>query len=498
MRKIKFLIYFVFAWLFVFQSLVAQTNCNTPDYITCTQPIMPTLICPEFCGEGSFEIVSAHPLFDCSVVLMGDCFQYTALPAFIALDEIDIIACNEIGICDSSKAYINVTENMIECDEPLPCLVDAPTVCTIEESITFCPEFCFTDDNYSLFVFDENNNINGSLIIDNHCIVYQAANGFEGVETIGIAACHNLGMCDTTYANVTVGDCSPQPSEAEMCTPIFMPINICANLATGEMLDLGQSESVFHCNITPSVDDCLVYQPFPGFEGTDFVTLTICEIANPTICREEEYTVHVGCVWPSANEDILTLTPEIVNFNGQSTPNTTAFDDIIIDLTLNDDMMCSSDLNINILNLPSNGFCQIVNDKEVRYRPFPNFNGSDAIVYQVCNNCNLCSSASVLLNISGNTISAVSPNLTAENKLNFEYIKQQGDFLELAFKSPKSTATLSLYTQNGQILHQKKFETTGNQMQHYRLPLGFSANNFYLLNLETEKQRVTEKVIVLK
>ena len=236
---------FFFCCLFNVSVLFAQTNCNTPDYIGCTQPVTPTLICPAFCGDGSFEIIEAHPLFDCSVVLMGDCFQYTALPAFIALDEVDIVACNEFGICDTSKAYINVTASAADCEEPLPCVVEMPVLCTTGESLTICPEFCFADENYSLFLFDENNNINGNITIENKCVVYQSANGFEGVETIGIAACHNLGICDTTYANITIGDCSPQPSEPEMCTPIFMPINICANLAAGEMLDLEQSESVF-------------------------------------------------------------------------------------------------------------------------------------------------------------------------------------------------------------------------------------------------------------
>ena len=500
MQKMKFLTIFlyIFACLFFHSFLVAQTNCNTPDYIACTQPITPTLICPDFCGDGDFEIISAHPLFDCSVVLMGNCFQYTALPAFIALDEIDIVACNEAGICDSSKAYINVTESQADCAEPLPCSIDAPVVCTTGETLTICPDFCFADDNYSLFVFDENNTMSGNVSIENLCVRYEVANGFEGVETIAIAACHNLGMCDTTYANITVGDCSPQPSEPEMCTPIFMPINICANLATGEYLDLEQSESIFHCNITPSVEDCLVYQPFPGFEGTDFVTLTICEVENPTQCREEEYTVYVGCVWPSANDDVLTLTPNVVSFNGENSANTTAFDDIILDLTLNDDMMCSTDMNINILSLPSNGFCQIVNDTEVRYRPFPNFNGLDEIVYQICNNCNLCSSASMSIEVSGNTISAISPISTTKNTLHFESIQQDGNALNIVFQSPSNNVILSFYAQNGQLLHQKTFENITNQTQHYRLPLDEKAASFYLLNLKTGEEAVSEKVVVLR
>ena len=269
-------------------------------------------------------------------------------------------------------------------------------------------------------------------------------------------------------------------------------------MSAGEYLDLEQSESVFHCNITPSVEDCLVYQPFPGFEGTDFVTLTICEVENPTQCREEEYTVYVGCVWPSANDDVLTLTPNVVSFNGENSANTTAFDDIILDLTLNDDMMCSTDMNINILSLPSNGFCQIVNDTEVRYRPFPNFNGSDEIAYQICNNCNLCSSASMSIEVSGNTISAVSPISTTKNTLHFESIQQDGNALNIVFQSPSNNAILSFYAQNGQLLHQKTFENITNQTQHYRLPLDEKAASFYLLNLKTGEEAVSEKVVVLR
>ena len=94
---------------------VMASNCETTTF-TCTEPMIPTLICPEFCGlpaNADVYIADAQMTYSCSLQLPHDmptCIQYTALPLFVGTETIAIIGCDaNTGICDTAYVVVQVT-----------------------------------------------------------------------------------------------------------------------------------------------------------------------------------------------------------------------------------------------------------------------------------------------------------------------------------------------------------------------------------------------------
>ncbi len=93
---------------------VQDTGC--PDQpVLCTSPITPTVVCPNYCTlSGEITVLNTSTIFNCSIeILENGCVQYTALPAFIAVESLQIEACDEFGTCETVVVTINVVE---DCD----------------------------------------------------------------------------------------------------------------------------------------------------------------------------------------------------------------------------------------------------------------------------------------------------------------------------------------------------------------------------------------------
>ena len=63
----------------------------------------PTTICSELCNlePGSYSLTEVNSIFNCSIQILNDtCFSYLPLPG-LPFDTLNIIGCNETGICDT-------------------------------------------------------------------------------------------------------------------------------------------------------------------------------------------------------------------------------------------------------------------------------------------------------------------------------------------------------------------------------------------------------------
>ncbi|MGB1205378.1 MAG: T9SS type A sorting domain-containing protein [Chitinophagales bacterium] len=110
---------------------VMASDCETTTYI-CTEPVVPTLICPEFCdlpANADVYIADAQMTFSCSLHLppsMPTCLEYTALPLFVGTETLAIIGCDaNTGICDTAYVVVQVTgcDNFEE-DENIETTID--------------------------------------------------------------------------------------------------------------------------------------------------------------------------------------------------------------------------------------------------------------------------------------------------------------------------------------------------------------------------------------
>ena len=189
-------------------------SCITPTHYLCTQPIIPNIICPEFCLEGDYTIISAHALFDCSLTLMGTCVRYIALPGFIATDMVEVIACDSVT-CDTSMLVINVvaTSDLCTTDPPVPppCQTSPDSVCTDwNNELAICPDFCFTT---SYFLSSVASTHAANITLNGNCFSYTPLVETVSWDMITVIACSSdAGLCDTLQINIVLGDCNQPPA----------------------------------------------------------------------------------------------------------------------------------------------------------------------------------------------------------------------------------------------------------------------------------------------
>ncbi len=93
------------------EATVTITICSDSIFL-CTEPLTPLVICPQFCDLDmeEIEITTVHTTYDCSLLIDGNCVQYTALPLFVGLETIEIVGCNPSGVCDTTYVVVQVTD----------------------------------------------------------------------------------------------------------------------------------------------------------------------------------------------------------------------------------------------------------------------------------------------------------------------------------------------------------------------------------------------------
>lgn len=95
--------------------------------------------------------------------------------------------------------------------------------------------------------------------------------------------------------------------------------------------------------------------------------------------------------------DISIFPPIAVNDNSAIFDNQVALSDV----TANDDFCGAAAPNPSILSNGSNGTAVVLGSGEIEYTPNAGFNGTDTVIYYVCNNASLCDTASWYIAVSG-------------------------------------------------------------------------------------------------
>ncbi len=89
-----------------------ESCINAP---VCTPPQTPINICVDFCGIENPQIVTVSSIYECSVhTTSNTCFTYIGMPLFEGTEVVDVIACNDAGVCVTESITIVVGD----CDSP--------------------------------------------------------------------------------------------------------------------------------------------------------------------------------------------------------------------------------------------------------------------------------------------------------------------------------------------------------------------------------------------
>ncbi len=185
------------------------------------------------------------------------------------------------------------------------------------------------------------------------------------------------------------------------CTEPMTPVNICHNFIDpdGDNTMMVDGHTTFNCSLNFLSDTCVRYTPLPGFIGTDTIFLDICDDVEPPACSVSVVVVYIGCLPPQAQDDNVTISEASAVINGEAIEEETPEGAIVIDPTINDNGICSGLVIPFILDPPENGLAEVYDDTEISYQPYDGFFGYDTLRYITCNDCPLCDTATVVIQV---------------------------------------------------------------------------------------------------
>lgn len=368
----------------------SPNSCNY-DIYDCTGPFNTLDICPEFCLLNTAQIASlqAEALNGQIDPPNNGCFNYIPDATFSGLDVVTFVACNVMGVCDTTYAFITID---VSCGSYAPTAVDDGVQTLPGMSVSIDPLVNDTDaegDDFTLSSFTQP--YNGQVTQAGDLLLYTPNAGFLGTDLFFYTICDAAGYCDTAIVTIVVAEpCNSGPYE--YCTPSFLtPVQVCVEFCALSDFDdvaIVDASTTFNCSINLLNDTCIRYTPLPGFVGTDWVTLIGCSESSG-VCDTLIVTINVGCTQPVAQDDNVTTEGQIVSLN----------------VLNNDNELCGYDLSADLLLQPQHGTATLSVGGTLSYNPDDDYSGTDFITYLACNDCSpaRCDTALVIITVNGTT-----------------------------------------------------------------------------------------------
>jgi gliding motility-associated-like protein len=311
---------------------------------------------------------------------------------------------NPLNPCEYNAAHITLPVTVTNC----PPVANGNTATTNEDTpVVINVPANDTDsdgnlDNTSVTVTDAPSN--GTTTVDPVTgeITYTPNSNFNGTDTLIYSIC-DTGMpvfCDTAMVIITVTPVNDGPTangdtaSTNEDTPVVVDVPSNDTDPDGNLDETTVTITEQPANGTAIVDPVtgeVTYTPDPGFSGNDTLVYSICDTGMPVLCDTALVVITVTPVndAPVANGDTTTTdedTPVVIN-----TPSNDTDPDGNLDNT-----------SATVVTPPTNGTVTIDPvTGEITYTPDPNFNGTDTLIYSICDTGMpvLCDTAMVVITV---------------------------------------------------------------------------------------------------
>ncbi|MFK7904519.1 MAG: SdrD B-like domain-containing protein, partial [Chitinophagales bacterium] len=283
--------------LFSIDVTLPEVECETENFNICVAPITPIEVCPQFCLDDEYEIISAHTTYNCSIQLEEHCVTYTALPLFAGDDTVEIIACTLDGMqCDTSYINITVSQNCAELNNSPIAVDDSEIVPSGSSSINISVLNNDSDpDGDQLTITSFSQPISGTLILNGDIFEYTPFDGFEGEDSFIYQVCDYQGVCAEATVTIQVkGACN---DTLHFCSEPLEPLLICpefCDLPEDDDVTISSAHTTYNCSLQLLDDGCLQYTALPLFAGEETITIIGCN--SEGICDTVYAIIQVtGC-----------------------------------------------------------------------------------------------------------------------------------------------------------------------------------------------------------
>jgi|GEM_PF-2950979 len=252
--------------------------CDTIQY--CSEPVMPVLICDDFCGlTEPFTITEIDAVSGCvHEITSSSCVSYTPF-ALEGQEVLYITACNATE-CRTIVVKINIDD---DCDNDSP-LADDNTVDTNEDTAVVIDVLGNDSDpdGDALSICDSTPPLNGSIVLLNGLFTYTPNPGFVGIDLFTYTICDgNGGTADAVvYVNVAgaMTGLNANTDDFTVLNDEIVGIDVLLNDVYPDgcipmIVIVSSPQEGF---ITVSNNGIINYEPQPGFIGDISFTYQIC------------------------------------------------------------------------------------------------------------------------------------------------------------------------------------------------------------------------------
>lgn len=342
-------------------------------------------------------------------------FVYTPKPNFNGVDSVHYKACDITGSCATGTIIITVnpvndppilTNSTPSVQEDIPLTGNvAPNASDVDPNL----------DNNSFTLTDTP--LNGTITMNpNGAYIYTPKPNFNGIDSVHFKVCDLGGACDTATLifTVTAVNDAPLVTNATLVlqedTPLVSSVqphatDIDNNLNPNGFVILDRP---LQGTIIMNPNGTFTYTPNPNFNGKDSVHYQVCDMSGACGSATIIFTISpvndapiLSNASPAAQEDtpvLGTVAPNASDADGNLNPNSFAVTDI-----------------------PKNGTINMNPNGTFVYTPKPNFNGVDSVHYKVCDSTNICTTATLIFNVSNvndaPTVTNATPTLSEDTPL---------------------------------------------------------------------------------
>ena len=321
-------------------------------------------------------------------------FTYTPKPNFNGIDSVHYKACDLTGACTS--ATIIFTVNPV--NDP-PVLTNSTP--SVQEDIPLSgnvvPNASDVDsnlDNNSFALTDTP--LHGTISMSpSGAYTYTPKLNFNGIDSVHFKVCDLSGACDTATLIFTVTPINDAPTLTNATPSVQEDIPLNASVVTNANdVDGNLNPNSFvvldnpiNGTLVMNLNGSYVYTPNPNFNGKDSVHYRVCDLAGACASATIILTINAVNDAPTLR-NMSSSSQEDAPITGNVAPNAADADG-----NLNPNSFAATDL-------PKNGTIVMNPNGTFIYTPKPNFTGVDSVHYKVCDSTNLCTTSTLIFNIS--------------------------------------------------------------------------------------------------
>ena len=248
--------------------------------------------------------------------------------------------------------------------------------------------------------------VNGTIVLNaDGSFTYTPNANYSGADSLIYQVCDNgtPSLCDTATLLLNVINVNDAPVAVPDMTTVQEGTPATGNVLTndtdpeGDALTASLVTAPVNGTVVLNADGSFTYTPNANYNGADSLIYQVCDNGTPSLCDTATLLLNISAIndKPIAIADTFAVT--------EDTPATG-------NVLANDTDPENDALTASPVTPPVNGKVTLNADGSFIYTPAANFNGSDSMMYSVCDPSGGCASAMVTFNVAAVNDAPVAQN----------------------------------------------------------------------------------------